>query len=421
MNILVIGSGGREHAIVWKLAQSKKVKKIYVMAGNGGTALLAENLPGSETDFPLIHKYILDKNIDRVIVGPEIPLVEGIVDYFELKGIRVFGPAKHAAQLEGSKIFSKEFMLKYNIPTAQYEQFSDMHAAMKYCDRQARYPLVIKADGLASGKGVYIVQDVREAVKTLQQIMQDKIFGIAGNKVVIEEFLQGEEASILAFVDTKTIVPMVPAQDHKAAFDDDKGPNTGGMGAYSPAPIINSKLMEKINKEVFARVLEGFQKEGIIYRGVLYAGLMICKGEPKVLEFNARFGDPETQVVLPRLETDLVDVVEAVCEDRLSELNLKWKDEYAVCVVLASEGYPGSYEKGKEIKGLDKTSQLVFHAGTKLDKDKVITNGGRVLGVVALDKDLNKAIRKAYADVELIEFDNKMFRKDIGQKAFKHL
>lgn len=424
MNVLVIGSGGREHALVWKLSQSPKVSKIYALPGNGGTALISENLPGSVSDFDGINKYVIEKEIDLLVVGPEVPLVEGIVDYFEAKNVRVFGPNKKAAQFEGSKSFSKKFMQKHHVPTAQYKEFTDINKAKAYTD-QIDYPSVIKADGLAAGKGVVIVNNKEEALKTLEEIMADQIFGSAGSKIIIEEFLKGEEASILAFVDANTIVPMVPAQDHKAAYDGDTGPNTGGMGAYSPAPIVDDAMMQKVQEQVFDRMLAGFKSDGLVFRGILYAGLMIDKKELKVLEFNVRFGDPETQVVLPRLDTDLVDIIDAVIDDKLADIDIKWKDTYAVCVVLASGGYPGSYEKGKVISGIQNSegnaNGFVFHAGTKMDKQSLVTSGGRVFGVTALGSDLPSAINSAYKLVDKINFDKKIFRTDIGKKALKYL
>ncbi|OGI10203.1 MAG: phosphoribosylamine--glycine ligase [Candidatus Margulisbacteria bacterium GWF2_35_9] len=420
MNILVIGNGGREHTIVWKLSQSPKVSKIYTLPGNGGTAAISENLSGSVSDFHGIDQYVKEKKIDLIVVGPEVPLVEGIVDYFEAKNIRIFGPNQQAAQLEGSKSFSKKFMQKHGVPTAEYEEFTDIEKAKKYIQKMD-YPSVIKADGLAAGKGVVIVQTQTEAENTLNEIMKNQVFGAAGSKIIIEEFLKGEEASILAFVDADTIIPMVPAQDHKAIYDGDTGPNTGGMGAYSPAPIVNAEMMKKVQEQVFDRMLAGFKSDGLLFKGILYAGLMIHKGELKVLEFNVRFGDPETQVVLPRLDTDLVDIFNAVIDDKLADINIKWKDNFAVCVVLASGGYPGSYEKGKIVSGLEKADGLVFHAGTKLDKKGIVTDGGRVFGVTALGSKLTGAIESAYKLVDKINFDKKIFRTDIGKKALKYI
>jgi len=420
MNILVLGSGGREHTLVWKLSQSPKVSKIYTLPGNGGTSKLSENLAGSVSDFDGINKYVQEKNVDLVVVGPEVPLVEGIVDYFEAKNVRVFEPNKKASQLEGSKSFSKKFMEKHNVPTAKYKEFTDITKANEYVNTM-EYPSVIKADGLAAGKGVVIVQNKDEAIDTLNEIMADQVFGSAGSKIIIEEFLKGEEASILAFVDANTILPMVPAQDHKAAYDGDIGPNTGGMGAYSPAPIIDDAMMTKVKEQVFDRMLSGFQSDNLTFRGILYAGLMIDNKEIKVLEFNVRFGDPETQVVLPRLDTDLLDIINAVIDDNLSDIEIKWNDNYAVCVVLASGGYPGSYEKGKLITETDTTGDLIFHAGTREENDSLVTSGGRVFGVTALADNLPSAIDSAYRLVDKINFDKKIYRNDIGKKALKYL
>lgn len=419
MNILVIGNGGREHALVWKISQSNKCKQIYTLPGNGGTAKISKNIDINIDDFSAIYQFIKNNNVNLVVIGPEQPLVNGLTDYLTERDIKVFGPLKKGAMLEGSKSFSKEFMQKYNIPTANYHEFIDLNKALAYLDT-ASYPTVIKADGLAAGKGVSIVQNKQEAEKEIKKIMQDKIFGNAGDKIVIENFLQGEEVSVLAFVDANTIIPMVPAQDHKAAYDGDQGPNTGGMGAYSPAPLVTHELMSKINKIVFDKVKDGFKQEGIEYRGILYAGLMVTESGPKVLEFNVRFGDPETQAILPRLDTDLVEIMQAVCDDKLNTINIKWKKEYAVSVVLASGGYPGNYEKNKKINMPD-LDALVFQAGTKIDQGILKTSGGRVLAVTVLAKTLPEAIKNVYKNIEKINFEKKYYRKDIGKKALKYL
>ncbi len=420
MNILIIGSGGREHTITWSLRKSEDVEKIYVCPGNGGTAEIAENVSIQLFDTDSIISFVKNKQIGLVVIGPEDPLVDGLADVLMEKGVAVFGPQKKAAILEGSKSYAKRFMKKYKIPTAEYEEFTDYYKATLYLD-SAEYPLVLKADGLAAGKGVIIVHNHQEAQAALDRIMKSKDFGSAGEKLVIEEFLEGEEASILAFVDAHTAIPMVPAQDHKAIYDGDKGPNTGGMGTYSPAPIVDDKVMNIFKTEVLKRFMEGLKKERIVYRGILFVGLMIKNGKPKVLEFNVRFGDPETQVILPRLKTDLYKIMDAVVHDKLSDIYIEWKDEYAVCVVVASDGYPDSYQKGIEISDVKQEGVLVFQAGTKLENGKLVNSGGRVLGVTAMDSDLKDAVAKAYAAIEKIKFDKKYYRKDIAQKAFKYL
>jgi len=420
MNILIIGSGGREHAIAWSLKKSKEIRRIFVSPGNGGTAEIAENVELDLMNSQSIIDFANQEKVGLVVIGPEDPLVNGLADVLIEQGLAVFGPQKKGAILEGSKSYAKRFMKKYKIPTANYEEFSDYKKASKYLV-EAEYPLVLKADGLAAGKGVIIVHSPEEAQIALDKIMKDKDFGSAGDKLVVEEFLEGEEASILAFVDANTIVPMVPAQDHKAIFDGDKGPNTGGMGTYSPAPIVDEKLMKLFQTEVLDRFMIGLKGEGIVYRGIIFIGLMIKNGQPKVLEFNVRFGDPETQVVLPRLKTDLYTIMAAVVKDKLSEVKIEWKDEYAVCVVVASEGYPDAYPKGIELTNLQHDGVLVFHAGTKLVKGKIVNSGGRVLGVTALDKDLKLAVAKAYSAVEKINFEKKYYRQDIAQKAYKYL
>lgn len=417
MKILVIGSGGREHAIIWKLAQSKLVSEIYCAPGNGGTAELAENIEIKSDNLLGLLKFAETKQIELTIVGPEVPLTAGIVDLFESHGLKIFGPNKAGAQLEGSKLFSKQLMAKYQIPTAAYASFTNPALAINYLNKQ-NFPLVIKADGLAAGKGVVIAQTLAEATEAINAMMTTNIFGAAGSRVVIEEFMQGEEASLLAFTDGKNIVPMASAQDHKAIFEGDKGPNTGGMGAYSPAPVLTEALTQQVLDTILLPTIKALRAEGIIYKGVLYAGLMITASGPKVVEFNARFGDPETQVVLPRLQTDLVEIMLACVEERLDKLKLEWSAEHALTVVMAAAGYPGNYAKGKVIKGLTSmTNSFVFHAGTIADANQILSAGGRVLNVTALGKTLQEAANNVYADISRIDFEGKYFRKDIGWRA----
>lgn len=415
MNILVVGSGGREHAIVWKLANSPKAKRIYCAPGNAGIAQIADVVDIKVDDIEGLLSFAKANKIDLTVVGPEIPLVEGIVDAFEEAGLKIFGPNKACAQLEGSKAFSKEFMIRHNIPTAKYKEYIDVNEALEDIGIYG-FPMVIKADGLAAGKGVVIAQNSDEAADALNSIMKDRKFGEAGSKVVIEEFLDGIEASVLCFVDGDTIVPMVSAQDYKKAFDNDEGPNTGGMGTYSPSYIYDDVLAEKVNEEVLKPIIDGFKKDGLDYKGILFIGLMIKNGEPKVLEFNVRFGDPETQVVLTRLETDLIDIIESILQGKLSEQTIEWSDKKSVCVVLASQGYPEKYEKGKTIQGLEKViDDIVFHAGTKFDEDRnIVTNGGRVLGVVSIKNSIEEARKTAYESVDKIYFEGKQYRKDIA-------
>jgi phosphoribosylamine--glycine ligase len=419
VRILVIGRGGREHAIIWALKRSPAVKEVYCAPGNAGIAEIAECVPIEENDFEALGQFAMDLAIDLVVVGPEDPLFNGVVDYFESKRIPVFGPRKDAAIIEGSKVFAKQLMKKYNIPTAAYESFDRYEEALAYVRRQGA-PIVIKADGLAAGKGVTVAMTLEQAEQALRDIMVDKVFGEAGARVVVEEYLQGQEMSILAFVDGHVVRPMVPAQDHKPVFDQDKGPNTGGMGTYSPVPHIPQSVVDDAVRTILQPTADAMVSEGRSFRGVLYAGLMITPQGPKTIEFNCRFGDPETQVVLPRLKTDLVDILMATVNGRLRDMEISWRDEAAVCVVLASGGYPGPYEKGKVIHGLkDVTSSLVFHAGTAQKDGAVVTNGGRVLGVTAIGRDLAEARRVAYADVERIRFEGMHYRKDIAEKAMK--
>jgi phosphoribosylamine--glycine ligase len=418
MKVLIVGSGGREHCLAWKLAQSPLVDKLYCAPGNGGTE---ENIAIATDDIAGLLKFAKDKEIDLTVVGPEAPLVEGIVDKFEAAGLKIFGPRKDLALLEGSKIFSKEILKKYNIPTADFEIFDNLELAKEYIDKKGT-PLVIKADGLAAGKGVFVVQDKNQAYQALDMIMSQKKFGPAGDRIIIEDCLEGEEVSILIFTDGKAIIPLVPSQDHKRAYDNDQGPNTGGMGAYSPAPLISQKQLEDIVETIFRPLVEGLKKEGKVYKGVLYGGLMIKQGKPYVLEFNVRFGDPETQSVLPKLKSDLARVMLKVAEGNLAGVNLEWDPRFCLCVVLASGGYPGEYEKGKEIKGLeelkDKQDIFIFQAGTKKN-DKLLTSGGRVLGVAGLGSSIKEAKGKVYQAIESILFDNMHYRKDIGDKALK--
>ena len=419
VNILVIGGGGREHAIVWSLAKSSKVSKLYCAPGNAGIAKLAECVPAGVMEFDKLVQFAKERAIDLVVVGPDDPLAAGIVDAFEAAGIPAFGPNKAAAEIEGSKIFMKSLLRKYNIPTARYETFDDYETALAYL-RQQQPPIVVKADGLAAGKGVTVARTMEEAEAALRGMMIDKVFGASGTKVVIEEFLEGQEMSILSFVDGLAVRPMVPAQDHKPVFDGDKGPNTGGMGTYTPLPHIDPAIMDEAVERIIKPTAAAMVKEGRPFRGVLFAGLMVTKDGPKVIEFNARMGDPETQVVLPRLKTDLLDIILAAMAGKLDQIAIEWSDEAAVCVILASEGYPGAYPKGRPIEGIDRAEAagaLVFHAGTSLADGRVVTNGGRVLGVTGLGKDLEEARRAAYDNAERIRFDGRHYRTDIAMKA----
>jgi len=419
VRVLVIGRGGREHAIVWALKKSPQVKDLYCAPGNAGIAEMAECVPIEENRFEELAQFARDAAIDLVVVGPEDPLFGGIADYLEERGIAVFGPKSGAAAIEGSKVFAKHLMKKYGIPTAAYETFESYEEALAYLRRQ-KAPIVIKADGLAAGKGVTVAWTMEQAEQALKEMMVDKVFGEAGTKVVIEEFLQGQEMSILAFVDGSVVRPMVPAQDHKPVYDNDEGPNTGGMGTYSPVPHIPQEVVDEAIRTIVQPAAEALVKEGRPFRGVLFSGLMITDQGPKAIEFNCRFGDPETQVVLPRLETDLADIMLAVVNGRLAEMEITWKEEAAVCVVLASGGYPGSYRKGIPIRGLDQVKDsIVFHAGTARKDGGIVTNGGRVLGVTALGATLEEARKTAYADVARIDFEGKHCRTDIALKALK--
>ncbi|RMG01283.1 MAG: phosphoribosylamine--glycine ligase [Nitrospirae bacterium] len=420
MKVLVIGGGGREHALVWKLAQSKRVDKIYCCPGNAGISELAECLDFSLNDHQALLDFARYEWIDLTVVGPEAPLSEGIVDIFQKDGRRILGPTRQAAQLEASKVFAKDFMKRHGIPTAEYRSFTSYIHAEEYV-RMKGAPLVIKADGLAAGKGVIIAQTVEEAIEALAKIMRDRAFGDAGNRVVVEECLTGEEASYLVFTDGETILPMASSQDHKRIFDNDQGPNTGGMGAYSPAPVVTPEVERKIMDKIIKPTIRGMASEGVKYKGILYAGLMIKDGEPYVLEFNCRFGDPEAQPILMRLKSDLLEIALAITEDRLKEMTLQWRPEAAVCVVASSGGYPGSYEKGKVIEGLESLKNdpnvVVFHAGTSFKDGKVVTAGGRVLGVTALGTDIKTARDNAYKAIEAIHFEGMHYRKDIANRA----
>lgn len=420
MDILVIGGGGREHAIVWALAKSPKADKIYCAPGNAGIGQLAECVPIAVSEFDKLAAFAVEKQVGLIVVGPDDPLADGIVDAFDTTGIPVFGPRKNAAEIEGSKTFMKDLLHKYSIPTAAYAKFDDYEAALAYLREQGA-PIVVKADGLAAGKGVTVARTIEEAEQALSDIMQSKVFGDAGSRVVIEEFLEGQEMSILAFVDGETVKPMSAAQDHKPVYDGDLGPNTGGMGTYSPLPHIQSSVIEEAIETIIKPTAKAMVAEGRPFRGVLFAGLMITPdGKPKTIEFNARFGDPETQVVLPRLKTDLLEVFLAAVNGSLADLELEWSDEAAVCVILASGGYPASYPKGIAISGLDNEQDgtIVFHAGTSRDADGTWrTNGGRVLGVVGLGADIASARTKAYERAEAISFEGKQNRTDIALKA----
>ena len=418
MKVLIVGGGGREHAIAQSVAKSEKVDKIYCTPGNAGIAALAECAPIGAMEFDKIVAFAKEKEVDLVIVGMDDPLVGGLVDELEAAGIRAFGPKKNAAILEGSKAFSKDLMKKYNIPTAAYENFTDPDEAIKYLET-AKMPIVLKADGLALGKGVLICNTLEEAKEGVKTLMLDKQFGDAGNEIVIEEFMTGREVSVLAFCDGKTIKCMTSAQDHKRAKDGDQGLNTGGMGTFSPSPFYNDEVEAFCEKYVYQSTIDAMASEGRPFTGILFTGLMITEDGPKVLEYNARFGDPEAQVVLPRMKNDIIDVMEACIDGKLSDVELEFEDNAAVCVVLASDGYPEKYDKGFEIKGLDtfkdKDGYYVFHAGTKFDGDKIVTNGGRVLGVVAKGEDLKAARANAYKATEWIDFANKYKRNDIGK------
>ena len=420
MKVLVVGSGGREHALVWKISQSPLVDKIYCAPGNAGIGQMAECVAIKAEDLDGLLEFAVQNEIGLTVVGPEVPLTMGIVDKFQEKGLKIFGPSGRAAEIEGSKTFAKDLMAKYGIPTAKYGAFTDAAEAKAFL-AEVGLPCVVKADGLAAGKGVLICETKEEAETAVEDILVDNKFGNAGSRVVVEEFLTGQEVSMLAFSDGKTIVPMVSSQDHKRIWDDDKGLNTGGMGAYSPAPIYTADIHEIVVPQVLEATIKAMEQEGRPFAGILYAGLMLTADGPKVLEFNARFGDPETQAVLPRLKSDLVEIFLAIIDGRLAEMNIEWHEEAAVCVVMASGGYPESSDKGRVITGLKEAEEagaIVFHAGTKETDGNIVTNGGRVLGISALGKDIAEAIDNAYKGVKQITFENMQYRTDIGKKAF---
>lgn len=422
MKILVVGSGGREHALVWKIKQSKRVEKVYCAPGNAGISNIAECVNISVTDVEGLARFAKDEAIDLTVVGPESSLVAGIVDAFEKKNLRIFGPTKKAAELEGSKVYCKEFLEKYNIPTAAFAVFTDEKKAKKYIDKCGA-PIVVKADGLAAGKGVIVAKTIEEAKQAVDLMMTDRAFGSAGERILIEACLSGEEASFIAFTDGKTILPLPTSQDHKAIFDNDQGPNTGGMGAYSPAPVVTDEIADFVMKRIMQPTIEGMAAEGRPYKGMLYAGLMISGTEINVLEFNCRFGDPEAQPLLMRVKSDIVDIFESSIDQTLDRVDLKIDPQPTVCVVMTAGGYPGSYEKGKTIKGLTKAGECngveVFHAGTARKHGRLVTNGGRVLGVTAVGRDLADAIKRAYNAADLLRWTDCYFRRDIGFKALK--
>lgn len=421
MKVLVVGSGGREHALVWKLQQSPSVEKVYCAPGNAGIAQMAECVPIGVNDFAALIAFAKQENIELTVIGPEDPLLAGIVDAFEEAGLKVFGPNRLAAMMEGSKKFAKDLMLKYGIPTGGYQSFTDYEQARAYVREQGA-PIVIKADGLAAGKGVVVAMTLEEAEEALHSMMVEDTFAGAGARVVVEEYLTGEEMTILSFVDGETVIPMVPSQDHKPVFDDDKGPNTGGMGTYSPVPHMDAAIVQQAIDTIVLPTAKAMVQEGISFRGILYTGLMMTEQGPKVIEYNARFGDPETQVVLPRLASDLAEIFLAVAEGRLAEMEeVKWKDDAAVCVIMASEGYPGSYPKGCVITGLPEQTEdvIVFHAGTAEKDGQIVTSGGRVLGITALGSDLHEAKRKAYETIKGISFAGAHYRTDIAAKALR--
>lgn len=420
MKVLVIGGGGREHAIVWKLAQSRSVEKIYCCPGNAGIAELAECIDVNQNDFDALLDFVKYEWIDLTIVGPEDPLSKGIVDLFEKEGRRIVGPCRDAARLESSKIFAKELMRLHGIPTAEYKVFTSYLHAEEYI-RVKGAPIVVKADGLAAGKGVFVASTVDEALDALRLILKEKAFGPAGERVLVEQCLKGEEASYMVFTDGETIIPMASSQDHKRIFDNDEGPNTGGMGAYSPAPVITSDMQKIVMERVMRPTVRALKAMGLSYKGILYAGLMIDKGNPYVLEFNCRLGDPETQPVLSRLDGDLMEIGMAISEKRLAEAAVDWKKDAAVCVVVSSEGYPGKYKKGEAISGIEEANNIqgvqVFHAGTEFKNGSVTTSGGRVLGVTATGATIADAKKKTYEAVEKIHFRGMHYRRDIADRA----
>lgn len=421
MKVLVVGSGGREHALVWKLYQSEKVDKIYAAPGNDGMLNLAERVDIASDNIEKLADWAENNEIDLTVVGPETPLVAGIVDRFEERGLKAFGPSKDAARLEGSKVFAKNILEKYDIPTAEYEVFTDPKKALDYLGQLDNYPHVIKAEGLAAGKGVVIAQDIDEALEAVNKIMENRVFGDAGDRIVVEDFLKGKEVSVLALTDGENIIPLVPSQDHKPVFDGGEGPNTGGMGAYSPTPFVSEKLKDEIFTTILKPTVEALRKEGIKYKGILYAGLILTEMGPRVLEYNVRLGDPEAQVVLPRLQSDLVDMMELTIDENLEDVSLEWDERAAVCVMLASGGYPLTYKTGFEIKGLDELNKyddlLIFHSGTRKKGDQFVTDGGRVLGLTVLEDSLLAALDRVYEYIDDIYFEDMHYRTDIGFQA----
>ena len=414
MRILVVGGGGREHAICWKLNNESNVEKIYCAPGNAGISNVAECIDIGDSDIENLLKFAKENQIDLTIVGPEIPLVAGIVDVFEKEGLKIFGPNKKCAQLEGSKSFSKDFMIRHNLPTAKYKEYTNLDEAITEIDSFG-YPVVIKADGLAAGKGVVIPENREDAITTLKEMMSDKKFGKAGDKIVVEEFLNGIETSILAFVDNDSIVPMVSAKDHKKVFEGETGLNTGGMGTFSPSEIYTDELAKEIREKILDKTLEGFKKDNLNYKGILFVGLMITEDGPKILEYNVRFGDPETQSVLFRLDTDLNKIISAILDNNLKNIEINYSKEEAICVMLTSGGYPESYEKGKVISGLENLDSdiVVLHSGTKFDNENIVTNGGRVIGITAKGKTVKEAGEKVYENIKKINFEKMHYRKDI--------
>lgn len=424
MKVLVVGGGGREHSLVWKIRQSPRVEKIYCAPGNGGIGRMAELVSIGPEEIEKLAEFAAREKIDLTVVGPELPLTLGIADLFKKRGLKIFGPDREAARLEGSKAFAKELLKENHIPTASFDTFADAAPAKRYL-AEMKPPYVVKADGLAAGKGVIICSDKNEAEAAIDDILVRKLFGQAGEKVVIEEFLQGEEASFMTLTDGEHILPLASSQDHKRVFDGDRGPNTGGMGAYSPAPVVSPEVHRRILDEILKPLLAGLKKKGVHYSGVIYVGLMITSDGPKVLEFNARFGDPECQPIMMRLKSDLVPLLEATIEGKVDQVRAEWLQDAAVCVVLCAKGYPGSYEKGKEIRGLEKLMQwqrgFVFHAGTAERQGRFLTSGGRVLGVTALGSNIQEAVREVYQAIGEIGWDGMHYRKDIAQRALKRM
>lgn len=422
MKILVVGSGGREHALVWKIAQSPLAGKIYCAPGNGGIEEIAQCVDIAADDINALLDFAQTVKIDITVIGPEVPLAAGIVDAFQSKGLKIFGPSLLASRLESSKIFAKNIMKKYNIPTSDFKEFTDLDSALNFI-RQENRPLVIKADGLCAGKGVFVCATLAEQEQAVNSILKDKTFGDSGGRIIIEDCLAGPEASIIVISDGDNVVTLASSQDHKRIFDDDLGPNTGGMGAYSPAPVVTPKILEYIQQRIIIPTIKGMKSEGTPFSGVLYAGVMITENGPKVLEFNVRFGDPETQAILPRLKSDLLEMILKTVDKKLAGYIPEWDPRSCVCVVLASGGYPGEYKKGKIIKGLNQVDaskdEIVFHAGTKKNEGEIITSGGRVLGVTSLGGDIKSAIDNSYAVLEKINFESMFFRRDIGKKALE--